>query len=79
MNVAELEVAAETKSDPMLKFTAVLLMTIEKTVPVYMKQVVDIEDESYVAPPTPRIGELLFPSFNQLVPQFVEQVIPNLI
>jgi len=26
----------------------------------------------------PKIGELLFPSFNILIPQFVEQVIPNL-
>ena len=27
--------------------------------------------------PTPSFGELLFPGFNSIVPQFVEHVIPN--
>lgn len=78
MNVTELEVAEKAKP-PMLKFSATILMTLEKTVPLYMKQMGDPEDESFVAPPTPKIGELLFPSFNNLIPQFVEQVVPNLL
>lgn len=28
--------------------------------------------------PTPKFGELLFPGFNLIVPQFVEYVIPNI-
>jgi hypothetical protein len=83
MNVAELEVAShnehETKQQqPLLKFSATILMTIEKTVPLYFKQLDEAEDESFVAPPTPKTGELLFPSFNILIPTFVEQIIPNL-
>ena len=83
MNVAELEVANhnehETKQQqPLLKFSATILMTIDKTVPLYFKQLDEAEDESFVAPPTPRTGELLFPSFNVLIPTFVEQIIPNL-
>ena len=81
MNVAELEVvkAADPEpSKPLLKFSAAILMTIDKTIPLYLRQSVEAEDESQLAPPTPRIGELLFPSFNALVPTFVEQVVPNL-
>lgn len=79
MSVAELTVIeSEQKQQPLLKFSAQILMTIDKTVPLYMKQLADAEDESYAAQPVPKIGELLFPSFNILIPQFVEQVIPNL-
>jgi hypothetical protein len=53
-------------------------MTIEKTVPLYFKQLDEAEDESFVALQTPKTGELLFPSFNILIPTFVEQIIPNL-
>jgi hypothetical protein len=79
MSVAELTVIeSEQKQQPLLKFSAQILMTIDKTVPLYMKQLADAEDESYASQPVPKIGELLFPSFNILIPQFVEQVIPNL-
>jgi len=83
MNVTELEVAqkvveTEPKQQPLLKFSAAILMTIDKTLPLYLKQPLDTEDDSYVAPPTPKTGELLFPSFNVLVPTFVEHIIPNL-
>lgn len=76
MNVAELEVANHDQNETklqqhMLKFSAIILMTIEKTVPIYFKQLDEAEDESFVAPPTPRTGELLYPSFNVLIPTFV--------
>jgi len=28
--------------------------------------------------PTPSLGELLYPGFNLIIPQFVEHVLPNL-
>jgi hypothetical protein len=79
MNVSELEVVEPpVKSLPMLKFSAAILLTIEKTVPIYLRQIAEGDEESFIAPPVPHIGELLFPSFNLLVPQFVEQVMPHL-
>jgi len=50
MSVAELTVIeSEQKQQPLLKFSAQILMTIDKTVPLYMKQLADAEDESYAA------------------------------
>jgi len=31
-----------------------------------------------VCSPTPQIGEMLFPGFNLILPQFAEHVLPNL-
>ena len=31
-----------------------------------------------VCTPTPQMGELLYPGFNSIVPQFAEQVLPNI-
>ena len=31
-----------------------------------------------VCTPTPSMGELLYPGFNSLIPQFAEQVLPNM-
>lgn len=81
MIVAELEVvnnnqqtpaSSEQRSLTLLKFASTILMTIDKTVPLYLKQNAGSDDESYVPPPAPKVGELLFPSFNLLVPQFVD-------
>jgi hypothetical protein len=69
MHMADLQQLKEVKEPknrlPLLKFSAAMILTINQTIPLYMKH--PEEDDSYVMP-VPRVGELLFPAFNILVP-----------